>query len=106
MSSSNSLLLFFSVLFALIFSLANSDIEVDYVNEPVHVTMTIFQWRVPINRSIKMIYLMSICVMLDVVRIGDRRYVLEHAEHVVSGANVYHPARMETERSVADVTQI
>lgn len=44
--------------------------------------------------------------MLDVVRIGDRRYVLEHAEHVVSGANVYHPARMETERSVADVTQI
>lgn len=46
------------------------------------------------------------CVMLDVVRIGDRRYVLEHAEHVVSGANVYHPARMETERSVADVTQI
>ncbi|KAG2316333.1 hypothetical protein Bca52824_019455 [Brassica carinata] len=35
----------------------------------------------------------------DVVRIGDRRYVLEHAEHVGSDADVYHPARMETERS-------
>ncbi|KAG2278795.1 hypothetical protein Bca52824_061350 [Brassica carinata] len=87
MSSSNSLLLFFSVLFALIFSLANSDIEVDYV---------LVRPRIIYHN----------CVMLDVVRIGDRRYVLEHAEHVVSGANVYHPARMETERSVADVTQI
>ncbi|CAF2035493.1 unnamed protein product [Brassica rapa] len=115
MSSSNSLLLFFSVLFTLIFSLVpvNSDIEVEKPPQPLHPVAPVGKPSAPPQPaptvkppSPPTTPLLPPVMPKDVVRIGDRRYVLEHAEHVVSGANVYHPARMETERSVADVTQI
>lgn len=41
--------------------------------------------------------------MLDVVCIGDWRYVLEYVEYVVLGVNVYYLVCMEIERSVVDV---
>ncbi|VVB04296.1 unnamed protein product [Arabis nemorensis] len=41
----------------------------------------------------------------DAARTGDQRCVLEHAPHVVLGASVYRPARMETGRNAANVTQ-